>query len=581
MPGQHIIRFVALLVAGCVAYCCGAAAQTENGRQGVIPSGPYRIAGTAVNTKGAGPLTRARVSISDSKNRQNLQSLITGDDGRFEFHVPAGKYELFAAKRGYIAASYNQHDQFSTAIVTGADLDTENLVLRLAADAVLTGRVLDEVGDPVRHAQVTVYREFHAQGVSRVVSFRTSVTDDQGRYEVTPLNEGTYFVSAKASPWYAVHPQPQVEAGSPRFGGWIATGPGGVYPVDAVQEPLGVETTQFPSHVDPSFDVAYAITYYGDVTESDEATPIPVRGGDRLEADIHLNPVPAMHLLLHVATEGSSVSLPGLEKPAFQNLETINSEIVGIAPGVFELTGVAAGRYSVVIRDPGGEMKIAESNLSSGELDLSSAKPTSKITAKVQIEGTPTIPAPFQVAMRNGNGRPKVSQVDAKGEANFANVGAGKYDFAAWSETQRYSVVRIATEGGVISGRSLNVSPTVTPGASLNITLSLLGGSVTVEGYAKRDGKAASGVMIVLVPKNPSENRDRFRRDQSDLDGSFGLPNVIPGEYSIVAIDDGWDLDWAEPSVIAAYLPKGQTIEVGAQISGTMHLPDTVKVQGK
>jgi hypothetical protein len=561
MPRQHLIRFVALLMAGWVAYCCVAAAQIENGQRGVIPSGPYRIAGTAVNAKAGGPLARARVSISDSKNRQNLQSLVTGDDGRFEFHVPAGKYELFAAKRGYIAASYNQHDQFSTAIVTGADLDTENLVLRLAPDAVLTGRVLDEFGDPVRHAQVTVYREFHAQGVSRVVQFRNGVTDDQGRYEVTPLNEGTYFVSAKASPWYAVHPQPQLESAA-----------------DSVQGTI----TQFPSHVDPSLDVAYAITYYGDVTESDEATPIPVRGGDRLEADIHLNPVPAMHLLLHLATRRIVGLVPRLEKPAFQGVEPINAEIVGIAPGVFELTGVAAGRYSVVTNDAAGEMKeLAESNLSSGELDLSSAKSTSKITAKVQIEGTPTIPAPFQVAMRDGNGRPKVSQVDAKGEANFANVGAGKYDFAAWSETQRYSVVRIATEAGVISGRSLNVSPTVTPGASLSITLSLLGGSVTVEGYAKRDGKAASGVMIVLVPKNPSENRDRFRRDQSDLDGSFGLPNVIPGEYSIVAIDDGWDLDWAEPSVIAAYLPKGQTIEVGAQISGTMHLTDTVKVQGK
>jgi len=559
MPNQRLIRFVALLMAGCVAYCWVAAAQTETGQRGVgvIPSGPYRIAGTAVNAKAGGPLARARVSISDSKNRQNLQSFVTGDDGRFEFHVPAGKYELFAAKRGYIAASYNQHDQFSTAIVTGADLDTENLALRLAPDAVLTGRVLDEFGDPVRHAQVTVYREFHAQGVSRVVQFRSGVTDDQGRYEVTPLNEGTYFVSAKASPWYAVHPQPQLES--------------------AASSPQ-VAITQFPSHVDPLLDVAYSITYYGDVTESDEAAPIPVRGGDRLEADIHLNPVPAMHLLLHVGTEGESVSLPRLEKPAFQGVEPINGEIVGIAPGVFELTGVAAGRYSVVTNDADGEMKeLAESNLSSGELDLSSAKSTSKITAKVQIEGTPTIPAPFQVAMRDGKGRQKVSQVDAKGEANFANVGAGKYDFAAWSEMQRYSVVRIATEAGVISGRSLNLSP----GASLGITLSLLGGSVTVEGYAKRDGKAASGVMIVLVPKNPAENRDRFRRDQSDLDGSFGLPNVIPGEYSIVAIDDGWDLDWAEPSVIAAYLPKGQTIEVGAQISGTMHLTDTVKVQGK
>jgi len=260
----------------------------------------------------------------------------------------------------------------------------------------------------------------------------------------------------------------------------------------------------------------------------------------------------------------------------------INSEIVGIAPGVFELTGVAPGRYSVATNDAGGEIKeLAESNLSSGELDMSSAKSTTKITAKIQIEGSSTVPASFQVAMLAENGSPKVSPADAKGEVNFANVGAGRYDFAAWSETQRYSVVRIATEGGVTSGRSLNVSPNISPGASLSITLSLVGGSVTVEGYAKRDGRAASGVMIVLVPKNPSENRDRFRRDQSDLDGSFSLPNVIPGKYSIVAIDDGWDLDWAKPSVIAAYLPKGQLIAVEAQLAGTMHLPDAVKVQGK
>jgi hypothetical protein len=56
---------------------------------------------------------------------------------------------------------------------------------------------------------------------------------------------------------------------------------------------------------------------------------------------------------------------------------------------------------------------------------------------------------------------------------------------------------------------------------------------------------------------------------------------VIPGEYSIVAIDDGWDLDWAEPSVIAAYVPKGQTVAVRSPTAGTMSLTDAVKVQSK
>src|ERR1035438_1546951 len=70
----------------------------------------------------------------------------------------------------------------------------------------------------------------------------------------------------------------------------------------------------------------------------------------------------------------------------------------------------------------------------------------------------------------------------------------GKYDVLAGSLAQPFSVVRIATEAGTISGHSLNVPP----GASLTISLSVMAGSVTVEGYAKRAGKAASGAMIVL-----------------------------------------------------------------------------------
>jgi hypothetical protein len=43
--------------------------------------------------------------------------------------------------------------------------------------------------------------------------------------------------------------------------------------------------------------------------------------------------------------------------------------------------------------------------------------------------------------------------------------------------------------------------------------------------------------------------RDLFRRDQSDLDGTFSLHGVIPGTYTVVAIDNGWDLDWCDFSL--------------------------------
>ncbi len=555
MPISRFTRWLlfSFVTGVAVVLASSAHAQIESEQRTRIPSGPYRIAGTVVSSKGANPLARARVTIAEAKRRQSMQSVVTGDDGRFEFHVPAGKYSLDGEKRGFISASYNQHDQFSTAIVTGAEFDTENLALRLAPDAVLTGKVLDEFGEPVRNAQVSVYRENHFQGVSRIYRYRAAGTDDEGRYEITPLEAGTYFVAAKASPWYAIHPSTNVEGTNPTA----------------------------PVHVDSLLDVVYPITYYGDATEAEDAAPIPVRGGDRLEADIHLNPVPSLHVIVHTAEDGSrGVNLPTLQKQAFDGFEPVeSSNIQMISPGVFELSGVAAGRYSVRMPDGNGQMKEpTEVNLSGGgELDVSTGNSTSRIKAVVQIEGAATLPAQLQLALRNRKGRMNVTQVDAKGEAAFADVVPGNYEIVANSATQPYSVVRIVSEAGTVSGHALNVPA----GAQLNLVLQLVGSPVTVEGFAKHAGKATAGAMIVLVPKNPEENLDRFRRDQSDLDGSFSLPNVIPGSYTIIAIDDGWDLDWSQPAVLAVYLSRGQSIDIGDRSPATVHLPDAVALQAK
>jgi len=569
MPVLRLIRRLAIVGAACAALFYSAHAQVENSLRTPIPSGPYRIAGTVLNAKSGSPLSHASVTVTDATKRENikiacrsrcafLQALvqgivITADDGRFEFHVPAGKYSLQGAKRGFITAYYDQHEEFWTGIVTGSDFDTEKLALRLAPNAVLTGKVLDEFAEPVRGAQIILYREDHSQGVSRISRANGVSTDDQGRYEIMPLAEGTYFVSAKASPWYAVHP---------------------------TSNGAGANTL---SQVDPSLDVAYPITYYGDATESEDAAPIPVRGGDRLEADIHMNPVPAMHLIVRIPEDGAGgIRLPMLQKPAFDSLEPVEvGNIQNIASGVYEMTGVAAGRYTVRTTDSKGEAKEPiDVNLNGGsELDVSAGRLTSKITMTVQIEGAANPPAQFQIGLRNSKGRVTVAELDAKGVANFSDIPPGKYEVVAFSRllAQSYSVVRIASEAGAISGHELNVPAE----ASLTIALSLVGSSVTVEGFAKRVGKGFSGAMIVLVPKNPEANRDRFRRDQSDLDGSFSVKNVIPGSYSIIAIENGWDLDWAEPAVLAGYLKHGQTIEVGDRSPTTVHLTDGVEVQAK
>ena len=87
--------------------------------------------------------------------------------------------------------------------------------------------------------------------------------------------------------------------------------------------------------------------------------------------------------------------------------------------------------------------------------------------------------------------------------------------------------------------------------------------------------------MIVLIPHDPANNRDLFRRDQSDSDGSFGLRNVIPGKYTVVAIEDGWTLNWADPNVIAHYLARGQSVTITGTNRKTTAIKEAVEVQPK
>ncbi len=529
------------------------AAQSSTAPPSQSSDAAFRIAGTIVNAIGENPLARARVTIVDAKNRQKAQWMITSDDGRFDFEqVSPGKYSLQGAKRGFISAFYDEHEGFSTAIVTGVGLDTEHLVLRLDPSAMLSGKILDELGEPVRQATVSLYREDRQIGVGRIIKFRVSMTDDQGGYEFSNLDAGSYFISATAKPWYALH---TVSSGEPAAG-------------------------NLPAAVDQSLDVAYAITYYGDATEPDDATPIPVRGGDHLQADLHLNPAPALHLLFHVPVNGDNgFTMPMLQKPSFDGMEMIQSGgMQQVSPRVFEMTGVAPGRYSVRTPEAGSEANEVDITTNGQELDMSTAQRASMVKATIQILGEATLPPQIEVALRNSKMRIVAWQeMDTKGEVTFQDLAPGKYDVLAGSRPKAYSVMRMSSESGVIPGHTLNV----TAGASMAITLSLVGGTVNVEGFARRAGKATSGAMVVLVPKNPESNRELFRRDQSDQDGSFLLRSVIPGSYTIVAIENGWDLDWSRPGVIEHYAQHGQTITVSDQTQTTMHLTDSIEVQSR
>jgi hypothetical protein len=101
-------------------------------------------------------------------------------------------------------------------------------------------------------------------------------------------------------------------------------------------------------------------------------------------------------------------------------------------------------------------------------------------------------------------------------------------------------------------------------GEDVKLTVVLSKGTGEVTGVALRDGKPIDGAMVVLVPEIPEHNLVLFRRDQSDSDGSFHLGGIVPGKYTVVAIENGWALEWFTPGVLEKYLPGGEAIQVHA-----------------
>jgi protocatechuate 3,4-dioxygenase beta subunit len=541
-----------VILAWCVVHAT-ATAQNANVAQGHAAGG-YRIAGTIVNKIDSHPLARARVTLTDAKKSQSFQFVITSENGKFEFTgVPAGKYSLSGRKRGFIAAAYDQHDQYSTAIVTGVGLDTETLTLRLAPDAIISGKVLDESGDPVRHAQVLLYYNDHSAGADRIHQINNVQTDDQGAYEITPIRPGTYYLSASAQPWYALRP-----------------------PADAGA--TGVGTRNAPA-VDRSLDVAYPLTFYPDVTDADSAAPIPLRGGDHLQIDIHLNPVPALRLLFHLDTKTGAA--PQLQQTVFDEINYVQGGSTNtISPGLFEISGVPAGHYDVRLPNAGTWKQMDGVDLSRDgqEIDTTKAETLSEVKVTVQIPGESKIPTGLVIGLRAAHKISATGQsIDAKGEGQFQQLAPGTYEIVVEGGPQRYSITQLSVEGTEVPGHAV----TIPAGWSPTISITLVAGDVEVDGVARKAGHPFAGAMVVLVPKNPEMNHSLFRRDQSDLDGTFTLHGVVPGSYTLLAVEDGWDLDWLQPSVISAYLKRGEKIQVQPQPNRHMNVVEAVAVQSK
>jgi len=538
---------------------------------GQSASAIYTIAGTVVSSKSDEPVAGVHLVATESLSGQQLGIATSEGNGRFAITgLPAGKFTLAASKRGYRTVTFNEHSNYSSAIVTGPTQQTDQLIFKLPPSATLMVEVNDEGGDPVEGANVRLFvqNKSHGPGPRISMGFQQE-TNDQGRVEFVDLYPGHYYIAVEAEPWYSSQ---NIIGNNPT-----------------------VQKRVDQNEINPAMNYVYPITFFDGSTDESTAKAIDLTDGRQERVAISLNPVPAVHLSVPAPKEGIKSGIV-LQKSVFGlpygrvNFSPVfdsgnnNDASLGL-PKELSFYGLAPGSYVLIEHDSKHKTSLRVNGSQQVENESHSAIANPKIQIRISDGSVP--PEYFLASL---------TQLDDNAHANNNNVYCqAKFCQALGTFLGRYAmeisipahshapvIVALTVDGKRSEGNTLVVTEKTS-----EIIADLVISPTRVLGFANQEGKGFAGAMAILVPEKPALHTDRFRRDQTDSDGSFTFNSVAPGRYTLLSISDAWtledgmELDWQNPEVIAPYMSQGVRVEIPEHAGEVFHLPATVPVQAR
>ena len=550
-----------------VLFTFGLSAQSNQAVHAPSIQQGYRIAGILVNWVTGQPVAGASVAIAPTAqgtDREISRTVITGGDGRFAFAgLSRGKYSLMAAAHGFMLQGFERHGMYATAIVAGPDLDSEHLVFRLQPDASVEGQVTDENNDPVQNAMVRLFQQSMEDGRQRTIPMNQGQTDDQGQFRIGHLAPGTYYLAVSARPWYAQNNRATLR-----------------------QKSNNPDADARSAQEAAALDVTYPLTFYPNSPDSAGASPIVLHPGERGTADVVMRAVPSLHLRIRTSNSGSAggpgmVGFPRVSQRIFDGyLDSVfNAPESSVEPGVVDIAGLAPGHYVIEMPSSKGVNDKGANRGGYREVDLAGdielnpndSSGFASVGGSILFEGAQRVPKGLAMRLLNEEtGENFGSEISDKGQFEFEGVKPGRYTVVLQSGGG-YFLRKMSATGAKLAGRTLEIGSS----SSVHIAATVARGLAQVDGVAVRGGKPFSGAMIVLVPQDAANNSPLFRRDQSDSDGTFTLPNVVPGQYTVLALANGWDLEWGNPAVLQPYLKGGEAV----QVTGEGKLQIEVRVQ--
>jgi hypothetical protein len=505
------------------------------------------IAGRVAAADTGKALRHARV-VAGGGGRPHAAS--TDEQGRYRITgLTAGTYTVTAAKSGFVDGAFGQRRSSGTGTpVELADAQqAANIDIKLARGGVVTGHVLDEEGEPLARAVVTVLRQQYVRGQKQLAPAGSDQTDDRGQYRVFGLSPGDYFVSAAAG---------------------------------------GVEQGFRPAFADfggsqPAETSGYAPTYYAGVTSATDATKVKLAAAQEITGiDFQIQVVPFATVKGVVVGGSATVVLVSDEAGSGQAgrggggrggfgpmMGGAGLRAVTRSDGSFSIPNVTPGKYTIIARADGGPNGPSRTAMQplvvAGEEVNVALNPSPGVqlggTITFEAAGSPpasgfsgfrimTVPLGAVTALPGGRGgRP--AETTQSGQFTIPDVTPGLYSIRG-TAPRGWTMKAVFLDGREVTDTPIEVKSENVAGLNVIFTDRISGLSGNV-----RDGRG-NPIGDITVIAFPADDRlwmaqsRQILTARTDQSGAYRLAAIPAGDYLVIALDDVEPGEWFDPAFL-------------------------------
>jgi hypothetical protein len=514
------------------------------------PATPPRDA-TASDKKGTGVI-RGRITNGEGRPLRRVQMRLSGEPvpdsrsastnglGQYEFRdLPAGRYSLGANRAGYLGMSFGQTRPSEPGRpIELADAQVmEKVDIVLPHTAIISGRVLDEAGEPLAGANVLTMQYKFFNGKRRLLPVRgNAITDDVGQYRLSGLEPGEYYVQGSSRETWETDPPDKQTLG---FLPTMYPSAPGVGEAQRVRVRAGQET----NGIDISLVPGKVAKISGTVVNS-QGQPL---AGETLNMSFEIRGEYFMSM-----SGGQSAK--------------VNPD------GTFLFRNIAPAEYHLNVRTPATADRPVEAanvivSTLNGDVEGFTIVTSSAgvLNGRAVVEGDGALP----VALTRLIVRPlPVDRDTAIGNTNTITQGTadngrlredGSFQLAGVVGNNRLGVSPMP-EGWAVrrieyNGRDYTTLPFDAQGQSIDgILIVLTNRFPTVTGSMKDEkGNPGATGTVILFPEDTqlwAEDARLVRATRPDQSGLFTMKAVRPGEYLAVALPTVQNNQWFDPEYL-------------------------------